>query len=373
MHTDLVPTLSLNLVPRADAVEALGICYSHHGSWRDPVIEHLGLDTQNADPLVPRKLFANELEAIEHVVGLAKSDAEQRSLQLRESLDSPVIKLRLWLARNWDEARRRENGLLATHAIVTSNLEECQRILKEGAPVRVRRLPDILSLPAILIVGTPVWVFDKASFPEREPSVRQDTIASVQFFEAGADPAFDLVVRYRLNSAGGLFAYDHADRQSEYLTSGSADVRACLTEACAERDLALFAHQVRGMLDRAGAVPLLPPPTSLQEAPELLPYVVEATAADAAPPEGVPEETPMLKKTTTVIGRIFDRLTGHPGSVKAETPVAPALAAPTADPTPDELTLFLASDNVRLIRPRHSSAEVGDLIDLALKGRRPQP
>lgn len=247
-------------VHRADAISRLGVSYAHEGSWRNPVKEMLGRRAFNFDPMSEAVLFETEEDAVKHVVELARNDAEKQLARGDGFFANRAVKARLWLARNWAAMRRKDVGILATHAILENARDEYAQVLTIGPRVTVRRLGDLIRLPAVIDVETPVWVLDTSRFPKGDIVLQEDRIVSWSFVDVMGHPEYDVMIRYRLADTVGSFAYDYAEPEGDELQSNRSDVTVFLSEAAARQKLAVFAHDARAALERVGPYALLLPP-----------------------------------------------------------------------------------------------------------------
>lgn len=266
-------------VHRRDIIKILGVTYAHSGDWRSPIVEVVGKRIIDIDPLSDRQMFARERDAVEHVIRLAQAEAHARLPVLRQAMEDRGLKLRLWLARNWDRVRKGSIGILATHAIKQESIREYELILGNRFEPRVTRLPDQLRVPAVLVLDTPVWVVDTSGFPERPATLIQDRISYMEFEDGDPSGRFDFRVRYRLAATRGLFLYEHVGTTVDMLDSPGLKSKAFLREEAAHLELEIFHERVHAVLaSSAGAIPMLPAPAAAPSLPTPTEPVMEPEA-----------------------------------------------------------------------------------------------
>jgi hypothetical protein len=275
-----------DVILRLDAIEVFGVTYAHEGSWKSPIQEILGFRHRDPDPFSRKTYFDTEQEALEHVRNLALAEAERELAEADTMLSDRKLMLRLWLARNWALVRRHTLGDLTTHAILANRRDTAQRILDQGPQVRFERMPDVMRMPAILEVGTDVWVFDARGFPERPVNIRKDIVAGITFHKHD-DGVFDLVARYTIAETGGVFSYDRAGTDGDRLDGPPGQAEVFLTEERARARLAAFTEKV--MTSLRGAEPYLMLPAPVMQ-PDVGPETAGEPAEQASPdPLGTPE------------------------------------------------------------------------------------
>lgn len=362
MTTDIKPSRAA-LVDRATAINRLGVSYAHEGSFRNPVRELLGRREHNFDPLSECSLFDAEGDALAHVRALARDEAGKQLSRTATFFEDGSLKFRLWLARNWAVMRRREVGILATHAIMDKARRDYDAIARSGLRIDVVRLADSMRLPAVIDLETPVWVLDTSAFPKADISLREDRIIAWSFVDLQHHPDYDVLIRYRLADTVGSFGYDFGDADSEELQSTRSDVAVFLSESAARRKLSMFAHDTRQLLERAGPYALLLPPPSTGVATLTLPpfasteplrqEVAEATkielpapapvalTAEAADPSASPAPNEELSHIDPSLEAAEVALAEVPAHPAPQDP-SPTTAAPLMGAKPRPWGVYLA-------------------------------
>lgn len=238
-------------VDRKTAIGLFGATYIHGGSWKEPIVEVLGQRTADPDPVKGRNLFDNEDKAVAHVRQLARDHAEAAEAQADAFYSDRKTRLALWWATRIYSARRKATGLLATEAVIAQARREGRQILKNGVVPRIVRIPEILRLPQVLGIGTPVVVVDARNFPTGPIRLLSDRILERSVVEVSAHPAFDVVVRYRLETLPGLLGYDVAAGDDGELTGAPEGTAVFLRKDIAAAKLRRTGQRLAEMIDQS--------------------------------------------------------------------------------------------------------------------------
>lgn len=286
-------------VSRREAIEALGVRYTHNGRPGTAVRERLGAVGVPEDPMNPVSTFASDEDALQHAVELTREASRQEVLAASLELAPYQGAWRVWLGRHWNPARRWFREDLSAVAILERRIAAAGKMVTGASMVSIERLDDVICIPATLAAGTAVFAVDTSGFPRSPVTLQPMIISEVHYLETPGHPLFHVVPRYKIDGMPGYYAYDHVEADEEAMSSPSSrGPTMYLDEDAAKARVSMFVNAVREMLDR-GAQPaiMLPPP------PPTLPVIAAQTAVPMAllqNSEAVLIEQPTMPPTEVV-------------------------------------------------------------------------
>ncbi|WP_069052561.1 hypothetical protein [Bosea sp. RAC05] len=230
---------------RREIIQQLGVTYAHKGDWQQPIVEMPGDSRKSPSPTI--KMFGSEVEAAAHVRALARRSAERDIASAQALLSSPVVRFRLWLARNTMFFREREIGLIQTEAALSLRLKEARAIAAGAVPVTFVRLQDDVVCPPVLDPGLTVYLVDSRGHPSDAARLIETVITTR--YVTSPRTGHDIGLRYALCGASVLFEVDEREDGQLVLSCADGDLVAYRDRELAQDLLDSLAMEVDAMPD----------------------------------------------------------------------------------------------------------------------------